>query len=133
MSELAWAAGLFDGEGSVFPSRTKNRTGYVRLNMALAMVDRDVVQRFADAINIGVVKELNRKTTTGKTVFRWQTQTEATVKGTLRLLRPFLSVPKKMSALDALAEREIYNKTKAVTYSEAAKKRWEVRRGAHSS
>jgi hypothetical protein len=46
--ELAWAAGLFEGEGSIGQSR-----GYPRLQ--LASTDEDVVRRFQSVVNGGAV------------------------------------------------------------------------------
>ena len=47
--EIAWAAGLFEGEGCIVASR-KNRDNsgrYVRLQMVLGSTDRDIVERYA--------------------------------------------------------------------------------------
>lgn len=45
--DVAWAAGLFEGEGSIFVSRRK-KTGYRQLVIAMSMTDQDVVERFAE-------------------------------------------------------------------------------------
>jgi len=47
-SDLAWAAGLFDGEGTV---RCKGRYRIV----ALSMTDESCVRRFAEAVGAGTV------------------------------------------------------------------------------
>lgn len=49
-TEMAWAGGLFDGEGSI------QENGRLKL----AMTDRDSVERFARAVQIGTVKERKR-------------------------------------------------------------------------
>lgn len=43
--ELAWAAGLFEGEGCFYLRREPNRRKYLGLDMS--MTDRDVIERFA--------------------------------------------------------------------------------------
>ena len=106
--ELAWAAGLFDGEGSVFASYTKLRPEHCRLNLAIAMADLPSIERFTKAVGIGKVVELNRKTKAGRIVYRWQTQTEGTVKFVLQKLWPYLGIQKKVQAMEALASRQIY-------------------------
>ena len=45
-SDIAWAAGLFEGEGSIVPNR-----GSIRLT--LRMTDRDVVERFFQVVGVG--------------------------------------------------------------------------------
>lgn len=44
-SEIAWAAGLFDGEGTVAPMRRQGRATGVKLG--IEMTDRDPLVRFA--------------------------------------------------------------------------------------
>lgn len=51
MSELAWAAGLFVGEGNVGITRSHKLQGwYEYLKLQLGMYDERAVQRFAEAI-----------------------------------------------------------------------------------
>ena len=45
--ELAWAAGLFEGEGTVTILRGGNRP-YTRLKVCMSNTDHDIVQFFAD-------------------------------------------------------------------------------------
>lgn len=53
-AELAWAAGLFDGEGSTMVHTDEARPGYLRLEVCVPQVDRDgvpeVLLRFRDAV-----------------------------------------------------------------------------------
>jgi hypothetical protein len=54
--ELAWAAGFFDGEGSV--SKYTTRRGdkeYTYLQMNCPQVEREVLDRFLAAVGVGVV------------------------------------------------------------------------------
>jgi hypothetical protein len=52
--ELAWAAGLFDGEGSTMVHTDEARPGYVRLEVCVPQADRDgvpaVLLRFREAV-----------------------------------------------------------------------------------
>lgn len=52
--ELAWAAGLFDGEGSTMVHTDEARPGYLRLEVCVPQADRDgvpaVLLRFRDAV-----------------------------------------------------------------------------------
>jgi hypothetical protein len=54
--ELAWAAGLFEGEGSFFLTTIrKNGKEYVYPTAALRMTDEDSVLRFQRIIGFGTV------------------------------------------------------------------------------
>jgi hypothetical protein len=50
--DLAWCAGIFEGEGSFSFSRVGGRT-YVKATVA--MTDHDVVERFASTVGFGSV------------------------------------------------------------------------------
>lgn len=49
LRELAWAAGLFEGEGCIFGAKDKT-SGIVYPLLSLAMTDLDVVERFHRAV-----------------------------------------------------------------------------------
>ena len=52
-AELAWAAGLFEGEGSIGIDRRTSRHGSLRLQ--IGMCDEEVLCRFKDVVGIGNV------------------------------------------------------------------------------
>ena len=51
--EIAWAAGLFEGEGAI--SHIERRRGTLELQVALVMTDEDVVRRFDEIVDRGKV------------------------------------------------------------------------------
>ncbi len=51
--ELAWAAGLYEGEGCL--SLHANAQGRLYPRLTLQMDDDDVVRRFADVVGVGTV------------------------------------------------------------------------------
>ena len=68
---IEWAAGLFEGEGSLFKDRRSNTW-----TLQMRMTDNDVVQMFANVMNTGgqVHDESNqpRRLATGrKASYRW--------------------------------------------------------------
>lgn len=109
-SEIAWAAGLFDGEGTIFSSSSKNRPRYVKLTMAVVMTNKEAVDRFANAVDIGFVTEISRRTITGKTVWRWTIQGTEDVKLAFNKLRPYLCTDKINQGDRALSAREEYER-----------------------
>lgn len=124
--ELAWVAGLFDSEGSIFASTSKQRPRYVKITMA--MTDREPVDRFCQSLKIGKVIELKRKTVTGRTAYRWVIQGTEDVRKAVDKLRPYLSSPKMAQAEAALEKRNIYeSQYKSENYRIAAKERAEAR------
>lgn len=54
-SALAWAAGVFEGEGSAIIIRA-NHTTRVYLGLELHMTDEDIVRRFSEVVGIGSVR-----------------------------------------------------------------------------
>lgn len=52
--ELAWAAGLFDGEGTVVVRKNGpcNSENYRRIGLRVGMTDQCVVERFAKAVSL---------------------------------------------------------------------------------
>jgi len=51
--ELAWAAGLFDGEGWI--GNHRRSTGRLQVRLVIPQIDRRVLDRFAAAVRIGKV------------------------------------------------------------------------------
>ena len=72
--EIAWIAGLLEGEGSFsFDNRGKSRynvsTAPAAPTLQISMVDEDVIQRLAKLLNKNY-SEVTRRTKTGKTVYK---------------------------------------------------------------
>lgn len=61
--EIAWAAGIFEGEGSIVPTHRKS------IRLQLHMTDQDIVRRFAALVNAGQVYSLERGS--HKTIYYW--------------------------------------------------------------
>ena len=82
--DLAWVAGIIDGEGHL---RYTTSPAIVVESVSKSMVDK------CCEIANGSVHEVSRKTSTGKTVYRWQVSgTKA--KNLCRELIPYLSTKK---------------------------------------
>lgn len=105
--EIIWAAGLFDGEGSIFAS-TATKANAPRLTIALVMTERDTVERFAQAVGIGYVTQVHEATEDRKAVYRWTLQGTNDVKAAFAKLEPYLSAQKHNQGRRALMQREAY-------------------------
>lgn len=94
--ELAWAAGFFDGEGSVFLSAKKQP----RLN--IGQNDRAVLDRFLAAVGVGRVNGPYR----GKDFYYFQTTTFEKTQAVIALLWKYLSPVKRAQAARVLMEHK---------------------------
>lgn len=92
-AEIAWAAGLFEGEGCIYAGVR----GAPRL--ALSMKDRDVVEHFMAVVGAGTLYPDQHGMT------RWQAGRLAQVHGILVALLPYLGERRSAKAEAALAHR----------------------------
>jgi hypothetical protein len=98
MAEVAWAAGLFEGEGSFV---TNGHRALLYPRAQLATVDRDVLDHFLAVMRIGKIYTFRRKTVTGKTVHRWSADGPQ-VEGVAVLLWPWLGQRRRGRAIEIL-------------------------------
>ena len=97
---VAWAAGLFDGEGSTTVLKTqRDRYSYVRMNVP--QKDRRVLDKFLSVVCAGTIYKANTRDIHSLDIYK-----QADVEHTLNLLWPYLSEIKKEQALRAYAQVE---------------------------
>lgn len=103
-TDLAYLAGIIDGEGSISASKSRPCTENFRIFLAVAMCDVGPINLLAQVFG-GDVKIDKRQTKTGKFVFRWTVycRNAATV---LELLLPYLIV-KRDRAMNAIALQKL--------------------------
>src|ERR1700691_3962032 len=83
---LAWAAGLFEGEGCF-------SVGHGNPFAQLAMTDRDIVERFHSIMGVGKIYTQTNRTPAGnlgKTTYIWRAQNIPAFIHVAELLAPFL-------------------------------------------
>ena len=74
MNTIAWAAGLFEGEGCFYVTKPKRRNGYGFYeypSASLKMTDEDVVRRFHKIVGFGSVSFVSRKNKNKKWKDAW--------------------------------------------------------------
>ncbi len=98
-TDIAWAAGLFEGEGSI----TLQKDGR-RVSLALGMTDEDVVRRFAKIMDVGTVGMLMRdhRGAHYKTMWRWQASAHHDVLAVIFLLGPWFGARRRAKADQAV-------------------------------
>lgn len=101
MTELAWAAGFFDGEGSSYATQTSTTRKKSYIHMTISQKGRETLDRFHAAVGAGTVTGPNKRG-----LYRWQVQSRA-VHDVKDKLWPYLCNAKREQwlAAEAIAEQ----------------------------
>lgn len=96
-TDIAWAAGLFEGEGSIVPHRRR---------LSLEMTDEDVVRRFVAIVGHGAVRRVIRQNRVNREnhhiVYTWESgKWSATERIALALL-PYLGTRRRAKMYELL-------------------------------
>ena len=83
---LAWAAGLFEGEGSI----ARHRSGSASPLLTLTMTDEDVVREFAAVVGVGTVAGPRDNGPGRKPSWRWDTTNYEHTQAVVAALWPWL-------------------------------------------
>ncbi len=92
-ADIAWAAGLFEGEGTFDLGRvSKDRhTGdRVYARASLGTTDEDVLLRFQAIVGVGSVNKARQMMRSGKKMWYWKAATRDDVEHVAELFRPWL-------------------------------------------
>lgn len=101
-TDIAWAAGLFEGEGH-FRIRRRGPGYRSRFEMGLTSTDEDVVRRFAHIAGCGVVKHRARNRPHWKDQYVWIAQTPE-ARAFVNRLAPYLGVRRSDRLSEILLE-----------------------------
>jgi hypothetical protein len=111
-TEIAWAAGLFEGEGSMVIRPTKaekvqQRFPYVVIS--LGMCDQDVVERFAELMGYGRVHHYPRSIANPKhkDIWYWQVARRSDCKRIVEMFLPYLGERRSARAREILAAASV--------------------------
>lgn len=107
--EIIWAAGLFEGEGSIvwtsYPSRHRTKR-YTRCQVSLHTTDKDVLERFVKAIGFGTINGpytyVSRKIRKRKPSWYWAVAGHERVQTTIAMLWPWLGERRQKRAKEVL-------------------------------
>jgi hypothetical protein len=99
-TDCAWAAGLFDGEGSTSVLKAhRDRYAYVR--MSLTQKQREVLDKFLSIVKVGKIYKSNTRDIYSLDIYKHED-----VEQTLNLLWPYLSEVKRHQAIRAFEKKE---------------------------
>ena len=103
--ELIWAAGFFDGEGTIGPNlSSKNFSNVPCIRLGLSQVDRRPLDRFCEAVNVGTVQgpHVHAKKSYSE-YYTWKVAGMKAIQ-VLILIEPWLSQPKSEQAIQEIAK-----------------------------
>lgn len=106
-ADIAWAAGLFEGEGCFWSSRCgKAPHYYIYPRVSLNSTDRDVLERFARVVGVGTVATSPRlkKQAHHKAQWSWVVSRKDDVRKVYELLKPWLGSRRRAQAESALSQ-----------------------------
>lgn len=100
--DIAWAAGLFEGEGYVGVRRQKGRKN-PNAQIIMSSTDEDVLRRFVAIVGAGkVYGPYTYSNPKWKPYWQWQAQTYELVQHVVALLWPWLCTRRRAQAAEAL-------------------------------
>lgn len=104
--DIAWAAGLFEGEGCIFLSNNPNGSKQARLE--IRMTDKDVLERFCEIVGRGEVKsrDYDQAPNSLKRVYKWGVYDCDSVRRILAMLLPYLGNRRSKKAYHVLKKIE---------------------------
>jgi len=106
--DIAWAAGLFEGEGTIyFYNQSK------RYKLGLKMTDKDVMDKFFNIFKVGRLygpytpKEKKLNGENRKDFWIWQCWNHSEVNGLLKKLLPYFGKRRAAKTIEALSYENI--------------------------
>jgi hypothetical protein len=108
-SETAWAAGLFEGEGSICEDKSRNW-----FYLSMAMIDRDVVEKFHKIVGVGQIGIQSNSNTNPKAndAIRWRCTRSPDIVYVLKAFLPHFGIRRS-----AMAERAIESMSNRRTWT----------------
>ncbi len=103
--EIAWAAGLFEGEGSITTQRSSHPgSKRLRVRFSMSMTDKDVVERFHGIVGCGTVSGPTWHSGSTKPQWRWHACRPEAVGALVAMFRPYLGKRREATLLRCLRE-----------------------------
>jgi hypothetical protein len=70
--EIAWAIGLFEGEGCVYACKSSKTSKRSKITMTVTNTDFEVIKHFKDAVDCGVIYKAKKRTSNRKDSYSWR-------------------------------------------------------------
>lgn len=103
-TELAWAAGHFEGEGTISIS-AERRNGYARPLASLASTDRQVIELFSGWWPTSIAGKRPRfPTANARAVYRWEINSALKVRAFIDQIQPYLLTERCKAKFEVVSE-----------------------------
>lgn len=129
---IAWAAGLIEGEGSIYSSVRAVRAKYdpsrryIVVRVRVVMTDRDVVEKVCAIVGAGKVSPyVNTQGLGKKPLYRWEVSRRQTVEALCSAIYPWMG-HRRRAQIDRV--RELLQKYPETSGAERSKHTWITRR-----
>jgi hypothetical protein len=103
-TDIAWAAGLFEGEGCFDLSKAggdRHTADRVYARLSLGSTDEDVVQRYQAIVGVGRIYQDKKLTRGGKRFWHWMAAKRSDVEHVAELFRPYLGA-RRLARMDEM-------------------------------
>ena len=107
-TDIVWAAGLFEGEGSITFDRNNQHTR----KLSMSMTDKDVMERFVDVVGYGNLRGPYRYEKSGNKLpyWQWAFSKKKEVVRILKMFLPYFGKRRSERAIEAITHlNEIIN------------------------
>lgn len=127
--DIAWAAGIIEGEGSIQSARRKQKASqghYIAIRVRVVMSDRDILERLQRIFNIGRVSAYRNTQGLGKKqLYRWEAASRRDVAAVCDAIYQWMG-DRRRCQIDAL--RQMLTDHPPVSGSERSRRTWVTRR-----
>lgn len=92
-TNIAWAAGLYEGEGSCVASKRKSRPNSPSISMRLTSCDKDVIEKFHSIVQVGnqQTPHIPNNGLAKKVQYIWACNNHSDIEKIINLFLPYLS------------------------------------------
>ena len=112
--EIAWAAGLFEGEGCISTTKHELKSGtHLYIKMSLSMTDFDVVEKFARIVGAGNLTPKRRGQEHWKDQLQWQCGSRTECTRILFMLAPHFGTRRRERMTEVLLGAGAYGEVNA--------------------
>lgn len=100
-TDIAWAAGLFEGEGCIFVARHR---AIPQARLEMRITDKDVLERFVSIVDRGKIqsRDYDQAPNSVKRVYKWGVYDIESVRYILGLFAPYLGERRLKKSMEVL-------------------------------
>ena len=101
--DIAWAAGILEGEGCFSSDRDKRRKTTKKLSIRCQMTDQDIILRLHDIFAFGSVYKRKTRHEHHKQAWEWRVTKQDDIETVIYKILPYLGIRRSEKAKELLA------------------------------